>query len=64
MRIGCPKEIKAQEGRVGLTPASQAAFGVTASVYHDSSALSMEIFNKFMKFGNILLIFWELAGIL
>ena len=21
MRIGCPKEIKAQEGRVGLTPA-------------------------------------------
>ena len=21
MKIGCPKEIKAQEGRVGLTPA-------------------------------------------
>lgn len=26
MRIGCPKEIKAQEGRVGLTPAGADAF--------------------------------------
>lgn len=26
MRIGCPKEIKPQEGRVGLTPAGVDAF--------------------------------------
>lgn len=39
MRIGCPKEIKAQEGRVGLTPAGADAF-VRAGhdVYMEKSA--------------------------
>ncbi len=39
MRIGCPKEIKAQEGRVGLTPAGvDALVRAGHSVYMEKSA--------------------------
>ena len=36
MKIGCPKEIKAQEGRVGLTPA-----GVDALILADLGAFTL-----------------------
>ena len=39
MRIGCPKEIKAQEGRVGLTPAGVYAFvNAGHTVYIENNA--------------------------
>ena len=39
MRIGCPKEIKAQEGRVGLTPAgADALIRAGHQVYMEKNA--------------------------
>ena len=43
MKIGCPKEIKAQEGRVGLTPAGVDALvraGHTVYMEHNAGANS------------------------
>ena len=43
MKIGCPKEIKAQEGRVGLTPAGVDALvraGHEVYLEHNAGLLS------------------------